>query len=356
MRNLGFEVLIQVSSVFLGRPRTPDERKPAHTLKIVILILVFLSAALYYSYSGTSDLSILPTSSPSVPDPPPTVNLVVASVKDEDTSWVTTHFPEYGSTVYKADDPAAQYTVPRNKGREAAVFLTYIIDHYSTLPDISFFLHGKRYQWHNEDPLYDGVQVLKQFQLPYALREGFATLRCTWEFGCPSELRLNTSRSEEEIKAILADPKDSTEKIDDRGKTEAVYPRAFAELFGPSAALPKTIAVHCGAQFAVAADTIRKRPQQDYIHFRDWLWNTDLGDDLSGRVMEYTWHIMFGKDTVLCPHAKICFCEKFGLCDLSNCKEWGCDKRFWVHFGVLPDGWPDFGTGENGWPPRDWAD
>lgn len=32
--------------------------------------------------------------------------------------------------------------------------LRYIIDNYDKLPDVAIFLHGRRYQWHNEDPLY----------------------------------------------------------------------------------------------------------------------------------------------------------------------------------------------------------
>jgi hypothetical protein len=33
-------------------------------------------------------------------------------------------------------------------------FYRYIIDNYDNLPDIVIFVHGRRYQWHNEDPLY----------------------------------------------------------------------------------------------------------------------------------------------------------------------------------------------------------
>lgn len=324
--------------------------------RIVILFTILICFALLYTYSG-SFLEVLPLYSVQKQQAAPTVNLVVASIASEDTSWITSNFPSYNVKVYVADDPAATYTVPRNKGREANVFLTYLIDHYDTLPEISVFLHGKRYQWHNEDPLYDGIPVLKQLRLPYVQQEGFATLRCSWEYGCPAELRPNASLSVSEVDAILASPKEwFSGGVDDRGKTEAVYARSYAELFGSAAPLPSVVAVHCGAQFAATAATIRRRSREDYIHFRQWLWETDLGDDLSGRIMEYVWHIIFGKESVLCPDAGKCFCEKFGLCKLEGCKESGCDKRFWVHFGVLPEGWPDVGTGQDGWPPKNWAD
>jgi hypothetical protein len=31
---------------------------------------------------------------------------------------------------------------------------SYIIDRYETLPDVTVFMHGGRYQWHNDNPLY----------------------------------------------------------------------------------------------------------------------------------------------------------------------------------------------------------
>ncbi|KAL2164330.1 hypothetical protein VTH06DRAFT_3546 [Thermothelomyces fergusii] len=32
------------------------------------------------------------------------------------------------------------------------------------------------------------------------------------------------------------------------------------------------------------------RPRDDYVRWRDWLLETPLADDLSGRVFEYLWH------------------------------------------------------------------
>lgn len=84
----------------------------------------------------------------------PKIEFVVSSTKDTNTSWVADFFPSVPAHVYIADDPKAAYTVRKNIGHESSVYLTYIIDHYDKLPDIVVFLHGKRYQWHNEDPLY----------------------------------------------------------------------------------------------------------------------------------------------------------------------------------------------------------
>jgi len=37
----------------------------------------------------------------------------------------------------------------------------HIINHYDNLPDIMVFLHGQRYQWHNDDPLF-GKDVMEE--------------------------------------------------------------------------------------------------------------------------------------------------------------------------------------------------
>jgi hypothetical protein len=42
--------------------------------------------------------------------------------------------------VYVADDPNAMHTVPVNKGNEAMVYLTYLIDHYDSFPDLMVFM------------------------------------------------------------------------------------------------------------------------------------------------------------------------------------------------------------------------
>lgn len=46
----------------------------------------------------------------------------------------------------------------------------------------------------------------------------------------------------------------------------------------------------CCSQFAVRRETIRLRPRAEYVRFREWLLVSPLGDDLSGRVLEYSWH------------------------------------------------------------------
>jgi len=215
----------------------------------------------------------------------------------------------------------------------------YIIDRYDTLPDVSIFIHSLRYQWHNEDPMYDGVPVLQHLRLSHVKARGYVSLRCTWTMGCPSELHpLNPSNSH-----------------DDRSQNERAYADAFHHFF-PDKPVPATIGAHCCSQFAVSRDRIRSQPKALYEKIRNWLLDTELSDQISGRVIEYMWHIIFGMPAVDCQDAGECFCETFGYCNLT-CKADACEKRYhFPRFATLPEGWPEEGPGRDGWPEKGWAD
>ncbi|KAI7972866.1 hypothetical protein EIK77_000753 [Talaromyces pinophilus] len=53
------------------------------------------------------------------------VELVIATLKQQNTSWYSTYFPGWKSNIYIVDEAAAPLTVPQNKGNEAMVYLTY---------------------------------------------------------------------------------------------------------------------------------------------------------------------------------------------------------------------------------------
>lgn len=205
--------------------------------------------------------------------------IVVASTTKEDASWVYRHFAHWNPQVYTADNQSAALTVPRNKGHEAMVYLTYIIDHYDDLPDTILFVHASRFQWHNDDPDYDMVPTLRNFQLPYLREAGYVNLRCVWVIGCPAEIR--PFEDEEHEDEQLREGKSVSAK--------GVFRRAFQELF-PEVPVLALVAVSCCSQFGVTSATIRQHSRERYVRFRDWLLETTLDDSLSGRVMEFSWH------------------------------------------------------------------
>ncbi|KAI0149139.1 hypothetical protein BJ166DRAFT_57333 [Pestalotiopsis sp. NC0098] len=255
------------------------------------------------------------------------VEVVVASLKSEDTSWLSTHLPDWKTNIYVVDDRKASLTVPKNQGHESMVYLTYIIDHYDHLPNNIIFMHASRFAWHNDDPDYDAIPTLRNLQLPYLQENGYVNLRCVWVIGCPAEIR---------------PVEDEANRDDAHPMTKDIYKQAFDELL-PDLPMPEVVGVSCCSQFAVTRETIQSRPQSDYVRYRQWLLETSLDDGRSGRVLEFSWHIIFGKEPVYCPSASDCYCKVFGLCDLS-CSDGSCDGRYTLPpYSTLPAGWPRIG-------------
>ena len=135
------------------------------------------------------------------------------------------------------------------------------------------FIHSQRYQWHNDDPYYDGVPMLRNFQVPYLQKQGYVNMRCAWSLGCPAEIRPYTDTHREDVHA------------------GEYFKTGFMELF-PGVGVPHEVGVSCCAQFGVTRSKVHERPKSDYERFRTWLSETPLKDELSGRIMEYSWHSM----------------------------------------------------------------
>jgi len=57
---------------------------------------------------------------------------------------------------------------------------------------------------------------------------------------------------------------------------------------------------------------VLQRPKSDYERYYNWVLTTDLPDDLSARVMEYSWHIIFGQKAVYCPDTFQCYQDVYG--------------------------------------------
>lgn len=76
--------------------------------------------------------------------------LIVASVKKENTSWVSERLPRIpGAYIHVNDDPSAALTVRKNKANEVMSYLTFIIDHHASLPEITIFIHAHSTTYHN---------------------------------------------------------------------------------------------------------------------------------------------------------------------------------------------------------------
>ncbi|KAG5294532.1 DUF3431 superfamily domain-containing protein [Histoplasma ohiense] len=265
--------------------------------------------------------------------------IVVASLKDDDTSWVAEHLSDWNANIYVVDDPRSELTVPMNKARESMVYLTYIIDRFEKLPDVMIFMHSNRYQWHNDDPIYDAVPIIQSLRLPHVYKVGYAPLRCTWIPGCPAELHpLNPTDTGPE----------------DRQRSEVEYAAAFEKML-PNTPVPPVVGAPCSSQFAVTKNQVMKRSKESYELIRRWVMETDLPDAVCGRVMEYMWHIIMQMPPVYCPPAAECYCMTFGLCNLTCSSVAKCENRYILPtHSRIPEGWPEEGGGGNGWPSPGW--
>ncbi|KAK3347112.1 hypothetical protein B0T25DRAFT_553661 [Lasiosphaeria hispida] len=262
----------------------------------------------------------------------PTAEIVVASRKFENTSWVNQYLPgTWTRSIYVSDDPSANLTVPRNKGREAMVYLTHLIERYDTLATTTVFFHANRFSWHNDDPDYDALPMFANMKLDYVQDNGYTSLRCAWAVGCPIQVYPYEQAGPVRYGSNSTDfPSNATAK--------EVFKQAFEEMM-PGVKVPDAVGAGCCSQFAVSRERVHKRPKEDYLRLRTWLLETELDDELSGRVLEYMWHLIFGKQAFHCPKAGECYCKMYGLCNLS-CNKDLCSGRYAVPPSPLPLGWP----------------
>lgn len=226
--------------------------------------------------------------------------LVIASTSQEDTTWLAylDNEPGLSTAVYVVDDSNARLTVPVNKGHEVMVYLTYIIDNYHQLSDVTIFMHAHRVTWHNNDLMFsDAVEMVQRLSSQKVIRDGYMNMRCHLEPGCPDHIHPST-----------ADDKDGNIP------EAVVIGRAWLELFPAAEAPPAVLSQPCCAQFAVSKARIQNLPLDRYIFFRKWLLDTNLDDRLSGRVWEYIWQYVFGDVEEFCPIESICYCDGYGIC------------------------------------------
>lgn len=201
---------------------------------------------------------------------------IIVARYQEDVSWLLLYVADVAPIiVYTRADPASPFDVSPNKGKEALVYLHYIITHYDHLPKAMAFIHGHRSSWHMED----AVPILRKLRwdLPYAsLNAKFFQV---------------VGESHEEYRFVRAAWKD-----------------AFGDELGP---FPATIPNHCCAQFVVSRERVLSRSKAFYQHIYDWLVSTPMSDHTTSRVLEYNWAGLF--------HAAPEQPYPNGVCDVVYC-------------------------------------
>lgn len=237
-----------------------------------------------------------------------TRNLVMARMTKENVSWIDENDlgPGLSKIIYVADNPKALHHPPQNKGHEVMTYLTYILEFYENLPDVSIFMHSHRYAWHNDDLLnFDAVEMIKRLSSERVLRNGYMNMRCHWMPGCPEWIH-------------PAEVEPDKEKLE-----QSMIADAWAELF-PGKEIPRVLAQPCCSQFALSRDRIQSVPKETYEHYRAWLLRSPIRDTMSGRIFEYIWQVIFADTAIFCPNQRTCYCDGFGVCfeDEASFDKW----------------------------------
>lgn len=152
------------------------------------------------------------------------------------------------------------------------------------------------------------VIALESLNIDHIQEEGYVNLRCNPDPGCYGMI-VQPRRHENDTGDLNRD-----------AASELAWLDAWPHLkFTNEDEVPFEIGAACCAQFAVSRDQILKRPLEDYVRYHKWLMDTEMSDEISGRVMEYSWHMMFGKDPIQYVQAQ--HLRKTDALTVSSCPE-----------------------------------
>jgi hypothetical protein len=117
-----------------------------------------------------------------------TWTLVMARLKWDDVSW-TQELEGLNRSIYTDDDENSSLAVPKNKGHESMVYLTYMINNCDNLPDTVLFVHPHRTARHNNVLLdLDSKKTIERLSDAKVACDGYFNARCHLDPGCPSWL------------------------------------------------------------------------------------------------------------------------------------------------------------------------
>lgn len=111
------------------RPRSAMFKRPLQ----VFCVLAFFSLLLFGLPRDSNFREYLinsETAAVSEPGRAYEAALVIASQKNDNTTWLQHQFQAWRKSVYVVDDKKADLNVPQNKGRESMVYLSYVEDGY----------------------------------------------------------------------------------------------------------------------------------------------------------------------------------------------------------------------------------
>ena len=183
---------------------------------------------------------------------------------DDEVVIVTAHYKENlewlkrsNMKVVVCDKPGAdpmpfppdpKCSLDQNRGREASVFLKYIIENYDNLPKYVAFIHGHEEAWHQSGDLLESIRRAKKEGRPYISLNNRIDLRC-----------------DDAPKDVDIDP---THSVEDRHAAFILVMKKWDEIFGPILNIPRPryFRFQCCAQFIVSRDAILRHSKIGRAH------------------------------------------------------------------------------------------
>ena len=144
--------------------------------------------------------------------------------------------------------------------------MKYIIDHYDCLPDYTFFVHDEEFAWHHSGSIVDKLtEAVESGEKYYNIND-----RCV----------LGSILTNEWYPFVLE------------------WYRTYVDKYIPLASLPHpdwTRGYRGSAQFLVHKSRILCLPLSFYCELYEWITTTDVHSYITGRCLEWTWHVFWEK-------------------------------------------------------------
>ena len=168
---------------------------------------------------------------------------------------------------YKQNGLWTYSTIPFNKGNEASVYLKYIVDHYDQLSEYTFFIQDEEFAWHHSGSIID------KFREALDSNKKYYNINDLAHWDKPNLIPPH-------LYQILLQ-----------------WYAEYVEEYIPLSKVPNTddlIYGHRGAaQFLVHQDLIHGLPKVFYERLYNWIITTELPNYVSGRLLEWTWHVFW---------------------------------------------------------------
>lgn len=173
----------------------------------------------------------------------------------------------FHTLVYDHDPPAQNsvnklYSVDQNKGREASVYLKYIIDFYDSLQAYTVFIQDDEYSWHHHGSL---VKLIKN-NIGEEIRFKNLNNRC-----------LSTIMNNDLYPTMVE-----------------YFKKCLKPFIGPIEKYGDwTAGYKCCAQFIVHRDEVYKYPKKMYENMFKYMMNASDDEKAKGHMFEWTLHLLF---------------------------------------------------------------